>query len=323
MNINCLNDKIANANNPLKPIILRAILNIYQNGNQEISARMVKTECVDIDNSILWNNRLPAICNTMRSALDCGGKIKGEDRNFNDFTVTFNTDNFKQAIQQITSKTISVKTKENPLKSIVEKDPKNVFLITCSSSKINENELSNKPFKLENLSFNDELKDHRMNLIKLIANPETVHLRKEKSITNNINFSKSELAHLVYSEGRFYNKHAACSKDWSIEVLQKVYIVSALFGMIRADDYIPLYDLAMNDTINNSHNFAQKFWKGKLDNIIMELYKSDFKILNLLSNDYLNCFNEQSKDLLITPKIDFTGSDATLKRGRWLKSILQ
>ncbi len=326
MNINCMNDKIANAHNPLKPIILSAILNIYQNGNNEISAQMVKIECAEIDNTIIWNNRIPAICSAMRNSLDCGGRIIGEDRDFNGFTITFGSDNLKQVIQQKTSETNSLKTKENKensLKSIVEKDPKNIFLITCSSRKIKENELSNNPFELESLSFNDELKDHRVNLIKLITNPETVHLRKEKSIINNINFSKSELAHLVYSEGKFYNKHAAFSKDWAIEVSRKIYIVSALFGLIRADDYIPLYDLAMNDTINNSNNFAQKFWKDKLDNIIMKLHKNDFKILNLLSNDYSNCFNEQSKDLLIIPKIEFTRSDAPSKRGKWLKSVLQ
>jgi cytoplasmic iron level regulating protein YaaA (DUF328/UPF0246 family) len=204
-----------------------------------------------------------------------------------------------------------------------ENSRNSIFLITCSSSKIKEKELKDKSFDFENLSFNKELKQYRKELIEIITNPKTVHLRKQKIITNKINFSKTELAYLVYSEGKFYNEHAACSKDWSIEVTQKNYIVSALFGLIRADDYIPLYDLAMNDKINNCRNFAQKFWKGKLDNLIFQLHKNGGKIYNLLSIDYSNCFNEQSKGLLITPKIEFTKSDAPLKRGRWLKSILQ
>ena len=89
MNINCMNDKIANSHNSLRPIILRAILNIYQNGNNEISAKMVKIECGIIDNTVIWDNKIPAICSGMRNTLECGGRIKGEDRDFNGFTIAF------------------------------------------------------------------------------------------------------------------------------------------------------------------------------------------------------------------------------------------
>jgi cytoplasmic iron level regulating protein YaaA (DUF328/UPF0246 family) len=204
-----------------------------------------------------------------------------------------------------------------------ENSRNNIFLITCSSSKIKEKELKDTSFDFENLSFNKELKEYRKELIELITNPKTIHLRDQKIITNKINLFKTELAHLVYSKGKFYNEHAACSKDWSIEISQKIYIVSALFGLIRADDYIPLYDLAMNDTINNSNNFAQKFWKGKLDNLIFQLHKNGEEIYNLLSENYSKCLQKESKSLLITPKIEFARSNAPSKRGKWLKSVLQ
>ena len=87
MNVNCMNDKIANSNNSLRPIILRAILNIFQNGNNEISANMVKIECGIINKTVLWNNKIPAICSGMRNVLDCGGIIIGEDRDFNGFKI--------------------------------------------------------------------------------------------------------------------------------------------------------------------------------------------------------------------------------------------
>jgi cytoplasmic iron level regulating protein YaaA (DUF328/UPF0246 family) len=323
MNINCLNDKIANAKNPLRPIILRAILNIYQNGNNQISAQMVKIECGFIENTISWNNRIPAICNAMRNSLDCGGRISGENRDFNGFTIAFNTTNLKQVITQVIRDKDEM---ENSSLMTFDKGQNSIFLATCSSAKISEHELKNIPFELKKLSFDNELRSHRNALLDIITNSETVHLRKNEklkkyiSITNKIDFSRSEMAHLVYSEGRFYNNHAACSKEWSSEISHKIYIVSALFGLIKADNYIPLYDLAMTDKINGCNKFAQKFWKGKLDNLVLQLHKDGAKIFNLLSIDYSNCLNEESKSLLITPIIEFTASDAPSKRGKWLKS---
>lgn len=76
-------------NRKLKPIILEAILEIYNAGNQRISARMVKEKCIKIDSSIPWSGRLPAICNAMRNSNLGGEKIAGEDRDFMHFTIEF------------------------------------------------------------------------------------------------------------------------------------------------------------------------------------------------------------------------------------------
>ena len=85
----CLNDKIENSNNKLQPTIFKAILNLFKKGFLQITARMVKEECIKIDTNIDWNNRLKAICNSMRNSIECGGRIVGEDRDFNDFTIAF------------------------------------------------------------------------------------------------------------------------------------------------------------------------------------------------------------------------------------------
>ncbi len=89
MNINCINYKIATANGVLQPIILQSIKDIYLNGNHQMTARMVRNQCIIIDNNIQWNGKPAAICSAMRNAIECGGNIFGEDRDFLNFTITF------------------------------------------------------------------------------------------------------------------------------------------------------------------------------------------------------------------------------------------
>lgn len=89
MNTNCLIQKIATARGILQPTILKAILNLYQRGKQQMNAKDVKEECYRLDDTKDWDGRLPAICNAMRNATECGGRIVSEDRDFLDFTIAF------------------------------------------------------------------------------------------------------------------------------------------------------------------------------------------------------------------------------------------
>ena len=54
-----------------------------------MTARDVKEECLRLDNTIQWDDRLPAICNAMRKATECGGLIVGEDCDKNQFAIAF------------------------------------------------------------------------------------------------------------------------------------------------------------------------------------------------------------------------------------------
>lgn len=92
MNINCIENRILNANGILQPTILRAILNLYNGGLHLMTARIVREECYIIDNSVDWNGRLAAICNAMRNTIECGGTIVGEDIDCNDFTIEYDGD---------------------------------------------------------------------------------------------------------------------------------------------------------------------------------------------------------------------------------------
>jgi len=89
MNENCLIQRIAIARGILQPTVLRAILNLYQEGQQQMTARQVKDKCYQLDNTRYWDGRLPAICNAMRNATECGGQVVGADGDFLEFTISF------------------------------------------------------------------------------------------------------------------------------------------------------------------------------------------------------------------------------------------
>jgi cytoplasmic iron level regulating protein YaaA (DUF328/UPF0246 family) len=204
---------------------------------------------------------------------------------------------------------------------------KSLFLVACCSNKILRKELKNKTFEIESLHFNQELGKHRNEIFELINNPLTTRFRKNskgisKKISNTIDIDKSHLAGFVYSKGLFYGDQGCSSSEWSPTEMENIYIVSALFGIIRADDYIPLYDLSMNDTVNGQIKFAQKFWEGKLDQILNKLFENGYQIINLLGNDYSNCFDRQNSSKMINPNLLCKGVDCLRIRGKWLKTSI-
>jgi hypothetical protein len=85
----CLQNKIATSVGSLQSTIIKAILNLYQRGYLQMSAKMVRDECISLNNENPWRKSIPAICNAMRNAINCGGRIIGEDRDFLGFKITF------------------------------------------------------------------------------------------------------------------------------------------------------------------------------------------------------------------------------------------
>jgi cytoplasmic iron level regulating protein YaaA (DUF328/UPF0246 family) len=204
-----------------------------------------------------------------------------------------------------------------------------IYLIPCSSSKISKKELENKKFKFENLEFNNELGEFRKELIDKLKISEfnNTHKREKNekknkiiiNIKNEFNFDKTAQAHKIYSEGKLYYKSSSDSINWTQKEKEKIYIVSALFGIIRADNYIPLYDLAMTDQIDGNKNYAQGFWKGKLDRIIEKLNNNGYIIYNILSGPYNFCIINQH--LTVIPNINWNDKWGQHK-GEWLKEKL-
>jgi cytoplasmic iron level regulating protein YaaA (DUF328/UPF0246 family) len=202
-----------------------------------------------------------------------------------------------------------------------------IYLIPCSARKISEENLENKSFKIEELEFNEELGKHRKIIIYNLINAKS-HKRKKQNgsticVINNFNFNLTAQAYKLYSEGRFYNNNASCSLKWSLKDQSKIYIISALFGIIKADNHIPLYDLAMTDELNDHNEYAIGFWKGKLDDIIEKLCNDGKTVYNLLSENYKKCLDQKTQDLMTIPEIKYARSDSSGKRGKWLEQDLK
>ena len=189
-----------------------------------------------------------------------------------------------------------------------------LYLIPCSG----KDSTQLKPFDsgyMGDLCFEKELGEHRKVLIKRLETTG-IHTRVKKGVQH-VDFSQRAPAY------KFYNGHlfsAAQSCEWDENQTKSVYIISALFGIIRADDYIPMYDLVMTDKLGNIT--PQGFWNGKLDSIIASLSNNATNVIyNLLSGDYLASLKE-AKRLLSEPNIKFiTNRDRNSmpgKRGKWL-----
>ena len=86
--IQCLKVELSKSTTKLRPTILQAIINLYEIGKVEFTARVVTEECLKVK-TFPRDGRLPAICAGMRKAIECGGRVIGEDRDFMEFTIRF------------------------------------------------------------------------------------------------------------------------------------------------------------------------------------------------------------------------------------------
>jgi len=194
-----------------------------------------------------------------------------------------------------------------------------IFLIPCSSKKLKDIDLENKPFEWSNLAFANELTEYRKNVFELVSNANSHERWKNKikiDVNKKIDFTKTRPAHEIYSPGRLFG--AAESINWCNNKNEKVYIISALFGLIRSDNYIPNYDFALGDLINNVET---NYWYNKLDALIEKLLGDECQIVSLLSNNYSNILNHTILNQLSYPNINWSDSYGNHK-GVWLKSQL-
>lgn len=198
----CLKNNIPKAGK-LKPIVWAAILNLYQRGLHQFTAEIVKNECDVLDNTVQWNARIPAICNSMRNATKCGGGVVGEDRSNNGFTIAFTDEDEGIEEENIISKPSKVDsttkgsnlsifsveenvklTADKKIKRLVEsfvwdkiqdKKNKKLLIIGCSDTKVpgGNQELLNDYFNEENY---DDFIPHRLERFsqysELLLNPD-------------------------------------------------------------------------------------------------------------------------------------------------------
>lgn len=172
----CLKNKITSSNNKLQPTIFKAILNLYKKDFVQITARMVKEECIKIDQNNDWPQRLRAICNSMGRTIDCGFRIISENKPHMDFTITFDGNGI-DLDTSILTKTLKTELKKNEKPSSSAKRLKKNKRTKPSINKLDEFHKLIKKYDL------DKLKDD--NRPKLLIIP----CSKSKSPGGNNNFN--------------------------------------------------------------------------------------------------------------------------------------
>jgi hypothetical protein len=288
MNINCINNQIANANGVLQPIILQAIKEIYLNGNHQMTARMVRNQCILIDNNIPWNGRLPAICNSMRNSIECGGRIIGEDRDFLGFTIAF--DGKATNLDSSTLKKTKVESKKKDKQNTLSKTP---YRNTIEIEKL----ILNKNFKVvmicagrKNNSFFTAYP--RENFVNSPINNSEHHpddkMNKEeiswrKYLLNNQNDNNLLEAYNLYTR----NEYRCLQRKYE----NNFYILSAGWGLVNSKFKLPKYDITFSSTAN------QRNKRNK--NLFVNPIYNDFKQININNKEdivfsggkaYLNLF---------------------------------
>jgi hypothetical protein len=322
MNINCINNKIISVKGVLQPIVLQAIKDIYLQGNNQMTASMVKDHCMNTAPNTSWSGRVPAICNAMRNSIQCGGRIIGDDRDFLDFTIAFdgNSNNgengnyveitspistppkalTKTKIQNfLVEKQIDELLENLDWKKLKDKNIPKLLIIGCCDAK------SQQPIGLANgervnYNFGAAINICRVNRNifytglpakyfdgKKRGGVEVNNLYFMEALNNNNN---SRQALDVYGSNRspFYNPAMKALYRLKIQNCNlHLLIISGLYGVIRHDDYINDYHLEIKKGPN--------VWGNTISNAVSEYIRvnniENDAIFYSLSGNYLLFFN--------------------------------
>ena len=229
----CLIQNIALANGVLQPTILQAILNLFDRGNNRMTARMVKDECIVINNAQNWNMRLPAICNAMRNAINCGGRIVSENRDFMGFEIEF--------LFESTNGVSEVSTKDDtpiPAKDNISK--LNYHLIIICASRKNEN---------SRIYHNEiELK------IKAISDPQNNIFHPDYVIDEEEGFSIRDIVLQSQNNQNLAPSYQLYSHPIYTDLFEylgdRLFIQSAGWGIISSNFRLPYYNITFNQNAN-------------------------------------------------------------------------
>ena len=171
------------------------------------------------------------------------------------------------------------------------------YLITCSGSKLcPETFLSS----IEDLSF-PELNVYRKKIINLSG--------------IDLDWNRTLPAWKLYS-GNYSRLYPQITERNWINEKTDVKILSALFGWIKHNDRIPIYDLQMNNLLTNKVA-VYRTWR---DFEILDKFV-DSSDIDLLSVNYRKAIRTNGEIGAIIPKVIFT--DRGVQKGRWLNQQLE
>ena len=334
----CLENSLNSATGKLQPVILKAILDLLKNDVHIHTVRLIKTKCLELKSDVNWDGRLPAICNAMRNAIKCGGKIISEDRDFLDFTIEFENDAIegkfnlidktiiqdkKQNIKRKNNnlqklKTDSIEIIDEKIKDLIDflnqekvkdKNRKKLLIIGCSDAKnTGGNELNYQNyFQVDNYNNLLENRTFRLNQYDdLLENQPNYFLFKKR---NNIEVEPDYFAncrnnggylpaYLRYN-GRYYSYDLReLYLEKSIDSNLHILIISGLYGVLEFRDSIMDYHIKMN---------KKSFWtkntdiKDSISNYIEENKIEEDMVFYSLSKEYLSVLhaNPEWRDLWI------------------------
>jgi hypothetical protein len=285
---NCLQNKIATSNNKLQPTIYKAILNLYRKGFLQITARMVKEECIKIDINIDWNNRLKAICNSMERIIECGVRIISENRPHNDFTISFddNGNNLEISTPKKTSPNAETNKKEktnsssiSPDNNVIELEKLNLsknfkVVMVCAGGKKDSFFTA---YPDENF-VNNAVQNFEHHPDEIMNNGITSW---RDYLMNNQNDTNIKKAYELYKSTK--TKYPNIYLDLYHKYNTNFFILSAGWGLVNSEYRLPKYNI----TFSNGPNILPKNRRKK-----KSIYK-DF-----------NQFYKESKNLLINPEED-------------------
>ena len=292
----CLQNKIANSSK-LRPTILKAILNLYNRGILKMTAEMVKNECLVLDISKPWNERIPAICLSMKNATECGGRIIGEYREINGFTIAFDGNNLEIS----TPKKTSAKTQTN------KKEKTNSSSIPTYTNEIEIEKLNlSKNFKVvmicaggKNDSFftaypNENFVNNRFNNFE--HHPDEIMNNGIMSwrdyLIQNQNDQNLLSAYQLYVPRTFPYVYL----DLYNEYKTNFYILSAGWGLVNSEFRLPKYDITFSNTAQprnkRNNNLIEPIY-----NDFYQLTVNDEDIIFIGSKDYLEFFYQLTQNL--------------------------
>jgi len=147
-----------------------------------------------------------------------------------------------------------------------------------------------------------------------------------------LNQSSPSVKAIDLYDGNFHRK--VNDRLRSLKFKDCVLIVSALYGLVKLDDYLKLYNLEIKDELestNKDKNRVYKFWKNSSLNDILYNYIESNNIStlwSLLPIDYHNVFHKlwndlRRRDIRCFHILIQNGGNATnYKRADWLNSFL-
>jgi cytoplasmic iron level regulating protein YaaA (DUF328/UPF0246 family) len=174
------------------------------------------------------------------------------------------------------------------------------YLITCAGSK--RQPIIHNPSNLQDLSFNEELNNARLELL-ILTNIQ-------------LNWDLTLPAWQLYSGKRSRIYPQITLDNWTKDCTD-IRILSALFGWIKHTDLLPYYDLRMSDLIPQTNQKIFQYWHHQ--NILNQLvFQND---IDLLSGDYRKAVHGNTDPVAMTPNAQF--NDYGVQKGIWLNNQLE